>query len=264
MIFIPIALAAVSAILFLIGRGKGNKALDIASTETTMAEELIDLAAQVGKEIGPGSFTRPAELKGTVECDQPLRSEMSGTSCAWYRSTVTREYEETYTERDSDGRSRTATRRGSETVSSNERRVPFFVRDPSGRMEVDPEGAALDGERVVSRFEQGERGTSISFGGFTVSLGGIGQGRRTVGYKLEEWVLALGKTVYVLGEARDDGGRLRVAKPGKKGGRFIISLKTEEQLLKSAKTGARVLFAISAVLLAGAAAVGALMALGAL
>ncbi len=262
MIFIPIALAAISAVLFFIGRGQGKKALDMASTETTMAAELSNLAAQVGREIGAGSFTRPAELKGEVECAQPLRAEMSGAACAWYRSTVTREYEETYTERDSEGRSRTATRRGSETVSSNERRTAFLVRDPSGSMEVDPEGAAVDGERVLSRFEQGEPGPSLTIGGFSVSLGRIGQGRRTIGYKLEEWALPVGRTVYVLGEARDDGGRLRVAKPGAKGGRFIISLKSEEQLLKAARTGARVLSIVAAVLMAGAAVLLALVVLG--
>ena len=247
MIFIPIGLVAVSVILFFIGRSQGRKALDIASTETSTAASLALGASDVAGEIGAGSFTKVAEVKGTVECASPLTSEMSGTACAWYRSTVVREYEESYTERDSDGKTRSGTRRGSETVSSNERRVPFLVRDETGATEVDPEGAPVDGQRVLSKFEQGDRGSAISIGAFRMSIGAMGSGRRTIGYKLEEWALPVGARVYVLGEARVDGGRLRVAKPAAKGGRFIISVKSEDQLLGSAKTGSRVMTVISAV-----------------
>ena len=246
----------------MIGRGQGKKAFDIASTETSTAAGLAQEATDVAKEIGPGSFTKAAEIKGTVACDSPLRSEMSGTDCVWYRSTVTREYEETYTERDSNGNARTGTRRGSEVVSTNERRVPFMVRDETGAVEVDPEGAPVEGVRVLSRFEQGDVGPAISIGGFRLSLGAIGGGRRTIGYKIEEWALSVGARVYVLGEAKDDGGRLRVAKPSVKGGRFIISVKSEEQLLSSAKTGSNVLRVLSAVCIAAAAVVAILMLAG--
>lgn len=247
MLFIPVGLVAVSVILFFIGRSQGNKALDIQSTETSTAAGLATEASEVAREIGPGSFTKVAELKGTVECSSPLIAEMSGTSCVWYRSTVTREYEEPYTDRDSDGKSRSGTRRGSENVSTNERRTPFTVRDESGAVEVEPDGAPVEGVKVLSRFEQGDRGSTISVGGFKLSLGAMGGGRRTIGYKLEELALPVGARVYVLGEARDDGGRLRVAKPAAKGGRFMITVKSEEQLVKSAKTGSKVLTVISAV-----------------
>ncbi len=247
MIFVPIGLVAVSVILFFMGRSQGNKALDIQSAETSTAAGLATEASDVAKEIGPGSFTKVAELKGTVDCGSPLKSEMSGTECVWYRSTVTREYEESYTERDSDGKTRTGTRRGSENVSTNERRTPFMVRDETGVVEVEPEGAPVEGVKVLSKFEPGDRGSTLSIGGFRVSLGAIGGGRRTIGYRLEELALPVGVLVYVLGEARDDGGRLRVAKPAAKGGRFIITVKSEEQLVKSAKTGSRVMTVISAV-----------------
>jgi len=247
MIFIPIGLVAVSVVLFLIGRSQGNKALDIQSTETSTAAGLATEASDVAREIGAGSFTKVTEIKGLVECPSPLTSEMSGTACVWYRSTVTREYEESYTERDSDGKTRSGTRRGTETVSKNERRTPFLVRDETGAVEVEPDGAPVEGVKVLSKFEQGDRGSTLSIGSFRLSLGAIGGGRRTIGYKLEELALPVGARVYVLGEARDDGGRLRVARPAAKGGRFIITVKSEEQLVESARTGSRVTTVISAV-----------------
>jgi len=262
MIFLPIGLAAIAVILFFVGRSQGSKALDIASTETSSAAGLATEASDVAKEIGAGSFTKVAEMKGAVECGSPLKAEMSGTECVWYRSTVTREYEETYTERDSDGKTRTGTRRGSENVSTNERRTMFMVRDETGAVEIDPEGAPVEGVKVLSKFEQGNHGPSISIGGFKLSLGAIGGGRRTIGYRLEESALPIGTRVYVLGEARDDGGRLRVAKPAAKGGRFIITVKSEEQLLKSAKTGSKVSGIIALVLAVAAVVTLVLLILG--
>ena len=247
MIFIPAGLAAVAVLFFFLSRGQGKKALDMQAIETSSSADLVQLAADIAREIGPGSMNQTAEVKGVVECPDPLKAEMSGTDCIWYRSTVTREYEESYTEKDSNGNTRNGTRRGSETVSTNERRLPFLVRDSTGTIEVDPEGATMDGERVLSKFEQGERGTSIRLGSFSMNIGAIGSGRRTLGYKLEEWAVPTGRNVYVLGEAKDDGGRLRVGKPGTKGGHFLISLKSEEQLVKAAKTGSTVLGVLSAV-----------------
>lgn len=255
MIFIPAGLAALAVLFFFLGRGQGRKAYDMQTTETSSAADLDRLASDIAKEIGAGSLAQAAELKGAIECDAPLAAEMSGTECVWYRSVVTREYEEPYTERDSDGKTRSGTRRGSETVSSNERRISFRVRDASGACEVDPEGAAMDGERILSRFERGDQGPSLSFGGLTVRLGGIGPGRRTIGYRLEEWAVPTGRTVYVLGEARDDGGRLRVAKPSAKGGRFLVSLKTEEELVRAAKSGSTILTVLAGLFAAAAVAV---------
>ena len=247
MIFIPAGLAAVAVLFFFLSRGQGKKALDMQATETSTSAELERLARDIAAEIGPGSLNQVAEIKGVVESPNPLKAEMSGTDCIWYRSTVTREYEESYTEKDSNGNTRNATRRGSETVSANERRLPFLVRDSTGTIEVDPEGATMDGERVLSQFEQGERGASIRVGTFSMNIAAIGSGRRTLGYKLEEWAIPTGRNVYVLGEAKDDGGRLRVGKPGIKEGRFLISLKSEEQLVQAAKTGSTVLGVLSAV-----------------
>jgi hypothetical protein len=247
MVFIPVGLAAIAVLFFFLSRGQGKKALDMQAIETSTSADLARLAADIAAEIGPGSLNQAAEVKGLVECSSPLKAEMSGTDCVWYRSIVTREYEESYTEKDSKGNTRNGTRRGSETVSTNERRLPFLVRDDAGTMEVDPEGATMDGERVLSKFEQGERGANIHIGSFSMNIGAIGSGRRTLGYKLEEWAIPTGRNIYVLGEAKDDGGRLRIGKPGSKGGRFLISLKSEEELVKAAQKGSMILKILSAV-----------------
>lgn len=258
MVFVALGLGGLAVLLAFLAKKQGGKAYAMQLTETVAAAELARQADEIVKEIGGGSFSKPAELKGTVECAAPLTAEMSGSPCVWYRSVVTRDYEESYAERDADGKTRTGTRRGSEQLSSNERRVAFYLRDESGATLVEPEGASIDGERVLSRYEQNFSGPSIQLGAFRLKIGPLGGGRRTLGFKLEEWALPVGARVYVLGEARDDEGRLRVAKPGTKSLPFIISRRSEEELVKAAKGGSLALTIAAAVVALGAVAVAVL------
>ncbi|MBP7264554.1 MAG: E3 ubiquitin ligase family protein [Spirochaetia bacterium] len=252
MLFIPIGLGALTILFFFLGRGQGRKAYDIAVTETSDAAELESLSREVAAELGAGSFASAAEVKGVVESPSPLQSEYARLPCVWYRSSITREYETTEWERDSDGHRRSVTKRHTETVSSVERSMPFLVRDQSGTVEVDPEGAKLEGEKVMDRFE----------GSLPPEFGGPGPGGfGTLGYRIREEALTIGRRVYVLGEARDEGGRLLIQKPSGKGGRFLITTKSEEELLRSAKRGQGALMAVAALCGASALIVLALMIL---
>ncbi|HZC18563.1 MAG TPA: GIDE domain-containing protein, partial [Rubrobacteraceae bacterium] len=89
------------------------------------------------------------EVKGTLRCESPLKSEMAGQTCAYYFSRVIREYQET--DRDADGDPQT--RRRSETVASNERFAPFTVEDESGAVGVRGERAEVDALEVMDRFD---------------------------------------------------------------------------------------------------------------
>jgi hypothetical protein len=260
---IVLLLAAVG--LYLGSRSQKKRLGEMSATQTSSAAELAELAAAVAKDIGPGSFNQIAEVKGRIECSAPLVSELSQTSCVYYSMSVTREYEETYWERDADDHQVQRTRRGSESMSSNVRKVPFLVRDSSGTIEVDPEGAKIFDEKVFSEFQQGEaRGDGFRFGGFSFnpsSFAALSGGRRTIGYRFEESAIPVGRDIYVLGEAVDSGGRLRVCKPGTKGASFIVSLKSEEQLAAGAKstaTGLSIAAIVAGVLGVAAALIGIL------
>jgi E3 Ubiquitin ligase len=174
----------------------------------------------------PGTLV---EVKGTLRCENPLKSEMAEQTCAYYLSQVMREYE--VTDRDSDGDLRT--RRRSEVVASNERFAPFIVEDESGVVGVRGEGAEVDALEVMNRFERDTGGAgSITLGGLTVNLGG---GDRTIGYRYLEKILPLDSPVYVLGAAQEDG---QVGAPSEEvegAARFLISYRSEEQLEKKLK-----------------------------
>jgi hypothetical protein len=201
-------------VLLYFRRQAQQKASVIGQTETSGAAEVSG--------VSPGT---QVEVKGTLRCEEPLESEMAGRLCAYYSSRVTREYTEPDYDDDHDGGSN----RRTETVAQNERFAPFSVEDGTGSVPVNAEGADVDAQQVVDRFERhtGGNGPSISLGGTTLQLGG---GERTIGYRYEESILPVDAPVYVLGVVREDGG---IGTPSGEGQRFVVSYRSEEALGQS-------------------------------
>ncbi|MDP3177288.1 MAG: E3 ubiquitin ligase family protein [Spirochaetaceae bacterium] len=258
--FIAAAIVAVGAlVLVLIGRSQAGKAAELASTQTSTVASVKELASKIAAEIGPGSFSQIVEIKGTACAEAPLVAEFSSTPCVWYESVATREYEEEHWETDKDGHRHRRTRRGSEEVSRILREPPFAVDDGTGAIAVDPRGAKLEAEKSLSRFEPGERAVGLAVGAFTLALGAVlGGGRRTLGYRFEERCIPLGRKLYVLGEASDADGALTVRKSADKGKRFIVSIKSEEEIVAGALGAAKWLKICAAI----AAAVALGLAIG--
>jgi hypothetical protein len=242
MIIIGIILLVVGAFLVYNYFNQKKRMEAISGVETSTTAALHEICQGVASEIGKGSFEQVAEVKGVLECEQPIESEIAKQPCSYYSMTVSRKWEEEYYERNEEtGQNERKIRKGSDVVSSNTRSIPFKVRDDTGAILVNPKDAKIDGEQIVDRFEPQESisGGSISFGSFSFSLGGVGSsgGRRTLGYHFNETILPLNRNLYVLGSASDSSGELTIQKPREKGQQFLISLKSEEELLASSQSG---------------------------
>jgi len=237
MLIAPSILFAAAVALFVVGRFMARKARLIAGTEKASVSAIESEAKAVAAEIGGGGFAKYVEVSGKIACDSPLEAEFTQTKCVHYETTVTREYEETYVQKNSDGSSQTQTRQGTQNVSSNSRSCAFAIDDGTGKIEVDPAGAEFHLETTMSSFEPGELSRTIGTYVLNAVLAGA-QGRRTIGYRFVEKCLPVDRQGYVFGEARDSGGALRIGRSQEKGRRLIISLKSAEELLRSAKLGA--------------------------
>ena len=232
MIIAGIVLIVIGIILFIVRAFNQKKLFNIKAAQTLKAKEIIDLCNSVKEEIGPGSFNKPLEVKGIIKCDNPLSAELSNQDCVYYSMSVTREYEETYTDYDQNNRPVQKTRRGSDTISNNTQSIQFYVEDDTGKISVNPNGASIDSIKSVDKFEPaGLDMNAISFGRFNVSLPLLASGRRTLGYRYQEQIVPLNRKIYVLGEASDSSGELMIQKPKNKKESFIVSLKSEEELV---------------------------------
>ena len=87
-------------------------------------------------------------------------------------------------------------------------------------------------------------GSYLKFGNFSLNIGGFnfgGDARRTLGYHIKESIFPLGRRVYILGIANDSTGELRVSRAINKGDKFIITTKSEEELIAQTKKSANIL-----------------------
>lgn len=238
LLIIGLLLVAVGGLLLYLRSRAQGRLVEIGFTETVTTQEVRELHGQIAAELGPGGFSQIVELKGKLRCAAPLTAELSGQPCAYYTMSVEERYEETYQEQDGQGGTRTATRNGSTIVASNSQSAFFQLHDATGEITVNPTGAEIHPRQVVSRFEPCTGGPSVTVGGFTLQVGvGLG-GKRVQGYHYTESILPLDSQLYLLGEATDTSGELTVQKPREKKP-FIISLKTEEELVRGAQGSMR-------------------------
>jgi hypothetical protein len=239
---LTIILILVGGGLVYASRNVKKKLETMAGVETSQIADLQKRYTEVTKEIGSGSFEQVAEIKGVISCDQPLASEITRKPCAYYTMRVIREWEETYSEYNSQTqRHERKTRRGSEIMSQNTQMIPFWVRDQTAQILVNPAGAEIEAVQVIDQFQP--EGPQMQGG--TVTLGSLSfhfgmpkmmGDRQTLGYRFQESILPLEQNVYILGVASDSSGALSLQNPRDKGQRFLISLKSEEELLASGQS----------------------------
>lgn len=193
----------------------------MADTQTVGAGE----AAQVANPSG----TARVEVYGNAESDQPLTAPISGKPCVYYRLRV----EELRVRYDRDSQGNTHRRESWDTVTDEKRFTPFYIRDSSGAILVEPEKADFVARQTVNNafgapgYEQGSRG---GIGGVVGDVVGAALGAETSrGMRSSEWIVPTGEPTYVIGSALATGAGSVLAKGE---GHFIISYKSEEELAR--------------------------------
>jgi hypothetical protein len=225
--FLGIIALVIAAILYFVARSQQHKSTAMSVAETMSAQSLHDLHQRIVESVGADALQEQCEVKGVIECDEPLSAPVSHTLCVAYRYTATREYEERVTETDDEGKRTTRTENGSETVESKDERVTFWVRDDTGRVLVNPAEADLDMQETGEHYEQADAEPRHS-------------GRYTTGHRFKEQALAVGAQVYVLGYAVDFQGQPTISRhPRDQKAKFLISWRTEQELVSIAQSASQ-------------------------
>jgi len=270
MLWFGLVLLVIGAVLYFLSTRAARKAHHIQATETSKVGDVLKLVAEVRAEMPPGmgsGYRDYVELKGRVVCDAPITGELSDTPAAICETTVQRLVERREERRDAQGNVRTEWRKTTETVSQNRREAVFYLEDDTGRIQVKPTAKAAELVKVVDRFEapgaaeQMSGGSVVlSHGAFRVALsaaGLFGSSSRTLGYKFIERILPVGSRLYALGEVADtddEGVVLRAPSDDAKKKPYLLSTKTEEELVSASKKSSRIMRVIAAVLAAGGVA----------
>ena len=94
-----------------------------------------------------GVFMGLVEMKGAAECEKPLVSRVAEAVCVHYDWSIEEKWERE--EKDSDGKTRTES--GWSNVGKGHASVPFYVKDATGAILVQPQGAEMDGAVILNR-----------------------------------------------------------------------------------------------------------------
>lgn len=198
-----IFLLGIGFLLFLSLRNQKRKLFSVQRARSMTAAEVQETAGAVAAEIGGGSWRDYVKLWGEVTVDQPLLSDQKQKPCVHYQSTVSQVYETKNDEGDLIKKSK--------TVSSNQETIQFWLRDRTGKIRVDPDGAAIETIEIMDEFRPERSGT-------------------TLGYRYVESVLPVGREVLVVGAVSDLTGEVIIGQPVQSDHHYIISLKNEEML----------------------------------
>ena len=222
----------------------GQELLKIRSTDTSTVTELKQLQAAIEAEIGGGSFQQVVELKGAIEAKNPLTSELGEEECVYYRTNIEEEYERTYYETDDEGQRVKKTSQETRKLAGNETSIRFQLEDATGKIVVNPNQANIEALQTIDHYEPYGGGKKVRYRNFKLDHSPKQSGdHRILGYRFQEWVLRVGTPIYLLGEVDDREGQLIVENPKETEQPFLITYKTEAELIEG-KKGAQAAFQI--------------------
>jgi hypothetical protein len=120
------------------------------------------------------------------------------------------------------------------------------LNDGTGEIRVEPNAAEFIGEQVLSRYEAAAPNApvaSLQWGNFQLTLPQTQN--QVLGYALEETAIPLNSELYVIGSVSEQAGEL-VLNKGKE--QFLISVKSDSELLQQRQNNAKWSLIIAAIL----------------
>lgn len=186
-----------------------------------------------------GVFIGLVELKGTAESEAPFTPYLSDQPCVLYSWTVAEHWRRTVTETytDSEGRTQTRTRveSGSSVVASGGESAPFYLKDSTGVLLVHPEGADL---RPATLFSE----TCTPFNSLYYEKGPPGAIMdSTFTRTFTESGILLHSDIFLVGKARERSDIVAAEIAAEKESPlYLVTVQTEEQVLRGYGTSLRV------------------------
>ena len=175
-----------------------------------------------------GVFYGLNEVKGSVKSDAPLQTYLTEAPSVWYEWKISEHWKKTESYRDKDGNRKTRTKSGWRTVDSGGSYQSFFLKDETGELLIEPEGAKVDAPSTLSH-------TCSPSDPLYYGKGPDGAiANSTYRRRFSEHSLTPGDDLYVLGPAklREDVAQPMIAE-SKEARYYFISTKSEAQIIRS-------------------------------
>lgn len=237
-IIVGIVLIVLGGYLTLFYRKKlATETLEIQSQDTKTIPEVRE-ALEAMASIDP-NYREMVEVKGFAQSDQPVTTPYTGEQVAYYIAKTVQVSETTETYRDSEGNRCTRTVKHTDTLCEEESNAPLLLKDSNGdEIVIETVGISskLDLQKTCDRMDSAYNGYNNrsynNYRSFDVRCQGS---YRILGYKKIEETFRLNAQLYALGEAYMRDGRIYLGPPKSPDMPFIVTTKSEEQLVQGKK-----------------------------
>lgn len=234
-IILPILLIGGGLVsIFYIRPKTKNNVTEVKYMQTKTISELKDMFNQMD-ETGLGNDYREfVELKGSIVSDNLVETPFSNRKVAYCESGVFQVTERKEQYRDSNGNVRTRIIKNENKISDEKTSQEISMIDNSTNspvvLEINGAGCNLDIPKTFDRFES--KGNLNNYRYFN-SFSWNNYGSDTIGFKMTEKTIDANQNLYVIGEAFKVGDTIHIGKPQDNKKPFIVTTKSEEDLVNS-------------------------------
>jgi hypothetical protein len=216
-----------------------DKILNVKYHDKTDIKSVLEMCLSVGSEVGKGHFTKMVKITGKSGIDRPLIGEFSGKECVYYEVQVDHTFDKLEESKDSNGRTQQKWVNRSETLGSEKKGGEFWLIDNSGRINLNIEGSNLSLPNAIHNKKSALRAVDFSF---TQYHPVNNRDMRSTGYIEIERHLKVGENLFIVGELHDRDGEPKISKPSDKKETFVVSTKSEEEVIKGFESQVKMLF----------------------
>lgn len=236
--FISVALIAAGLFLIFYQRNKiSDTVTEVQFLQTKTIDEVQKMFTTMDDMSMGENYREYVELKADVVSNCAVQTPYSQRDVAFYTSTLSQvsEISEQYKDKDGCMRTKTSKRENkiSDAVSSQTIEVTDASSEKSVVVELMASGCDLDIPKTFDKFEP--KNNMSRYNGFMSSYRNTAFGSETLGFKMTEKTIELGQKLYILGEAFREGDKIYIGKPQDSKKPFIVSTKSEEDLVNTHK-----------------------------
>jgi hypothetical protein len=217
-----------------------NKNLEIKFMQTTPIAELKGILSD-NAAAGLSGYRHFVELKGSAGAESEQKAPFSAKNVAYFNADLFQVYEETETTRDDKGVAHQHLVRHESLLTNQKSSGIITIQDAqSGEkvyFDIAQSGLQLDTLKTLDKFESADSMRQYNFfGSLKYSL----LGAKTLGFRMVENTIPLGQALYAMGDTWLENAKIYMGKPIDEKKPFILSVRSETDIVQSNKTGATV------------------------
>ena len=243
-IIISIALIGVGIYCSVFLRKKAiDDVTEIKFMKTKTIDELTEIFSQMDDSGLGDTYREFVELKGIVNDENKTETPFSKKEVAYCESITYEVLQETKEHIDSNGRRTTSTQKREEELSREKSSQYISMKDNSSNnsviLEINGYGCKFDIPETYDRFQSESDIRRNPINGVNITINNYSHNNsKLLGYRFKEKTINFSQSLYVIGEAFRRDGKIYIGKPQDSKKPFIVTTKSEEDLINTSNTRA--------------------------